>query len=168
MNRIIDLTGQCFGRLTVIEKAPKRPDIKSRHVRWICACVCGNISEVSSAALRCGDTTSCGCLHKELTSAMVKSRNAGKFLALDGTSVGFLTYVKEAPSSHRMRKIVCICACGNEIIADASGYIDGRIKSCGCLRKKLASERMHESHKDPEFKASAISNLRQYGDTRKV
>ena len=43
MGKIIDLTGQKFNKLTVIEKTDER---KNRQVVWKCRCDCGNISYV--------------------------------------------------------------------------------------------------------------------------
>lgn len=60
-----DLTGQKFGRLTVIEQHgfTKRNKHGVRSALWLCKCDCGNTCEVSSANLR--RTNSCGCLAKE-------------------------------------------------------------------------------------------------------
>lgn len=57
-----DLTGQVFGRLTVI-----RP-IKNQNVNrqsYICICDCGNIVTVRRDRLLSGGTKSCGCLSRE-------------------------------------------------------------------------------------------------------
>lgn len=56
----IDLTGQKYGMLTVIEEA--QVDKKYGGLYWKCKCDCGNETIVSSNALRTGDTISCGCL----------------------------------------------------------------------------------------------------------
>lgn len=40
MGKKIDLTGQKFGKLTVLKEAEKRNDHGS--VCWICRCDCGN------------------------------------------------------------------------------------------------------------------------------
>lgn len=61
MPAFIDLTGQRFGRLTVLERAPNR----SNRVHWLCRCECGNKSEVAAGCLRSGNTKSCGCLDIE-------------------------------------------------------------------------------------------------------
>lgn len=65
-NKIIDLTGRRFGRLTVI----KRAETKSQPPRWICKCECGEILEVSGPHLRAGQTKSCGCLRREHAQAV--------------------------------------------------------------------------------------------------
>lgn len=54
----IDLTGQRFGRLVVLER--------NYRSGWICKCDCGNLkAPVASQSLMRGDTKSCGCLKKE-------------------------------------------------------------------------------------------------------
>lgn len=58
MPKLIDLTGQKFGRLTVVE----RHDLK----RWKCKCDCGNTTFSDGYQLRKGITQSCGCYQKEL------------------------------------------------------------------------------------------------------
>lgn len=54
-----DLTGQKFGRLTVLEET------KGRKGYWHCKCNCGTIKDVRRDHLLRGETLSCGCLHKE-------------------------------------------------------------------------------------------------------
>ena len=53
----IDLTGQKFGKLTVI----KRDFSRKKRAYWICQCECGNTTTVASCDLRSGHTQSCGC-----------------------------------------------------------------------------------------------------------
>ena len=60
--KLNDLTGQRFGRLTVIERAC--PEKKGK-VYWICRCDCGNYSIVQSGNLKSGNTTGCGCMKIE-------------------------------------------------------------------------------------------------------
>lgn len=58
----IDLTGQKFGKLTVLHIA-ERPEFNHRRgVFWKCLCDCGNTSVVASNSLRTGGTVSCGCM----------------------------------------------------------------------------------------------------------
>lgn len=54
-----DLTGQKFGKLTVIRKSDVR--INNR-LSWLCQCDCGNTKVVDATKLRTGKTKSCGCL----------------------------------------------------------------------------------------------------------
>lgn len=61
---VVDITGQRFGKLTVIRKHQnKKWDIDSAF--WECQCKCGNMTIVSTSNLKSGNTRSCGCLQKE-------------------------------------------------------------------------------------------------------
>lgn len=60
-----DLTGQRFGRLTVIERAQND---SSCHAMWLCRCDCGTEKVVGARHLQSGDVRSCGCLARELSS----------------------------------------------------------------------------------------------------
>lgn len=62
----VDLTGQKFGRLLVLEDSMKRT--KHRYVLWLCKCDCGNEIPVIGRHLTIGNTKSCGCLRKEVSS----------------------------------------------------------------------------------------------------
>lgn len=59
----IDLTGERFGRLTVIEEAGRS---NGRQVLWKCQCDCGKECVVVSQSLRNGTTSSCGCFLREV------------------------------------------------------------------------------------------------------
>ena len=60
--RSVDLTGQKFGRLTVVRFDHKENGRKY----YLCQCDCGNFKIVSNHSLKSGNTKSCGCLHKEI------------------------------------------------------------------------------------------------------
>ena len=63
MTKLIDLTGQRFGRLTVIEKAPAKHGCT--NAVWRCKCDCGNVVTVRSTSLRKNESQSCGCFRSE-------------------------------------------------------------------------------------------------------
>lgn len=69
MGKMIDLTGQKFGRLTAT-LLTKRTNRKEAY--WVCLCECGNTTTVSGYHLRSGHTQSCGCLHSEVTAKMLR------------------------------------------------------------------------------------------------
>lgn len=58
--RVIDLTGQKFGYLTVLKYAGIN---KYNHATWQCICECGNQKIIEGQSLREGNTRSCGCLY---------------------------------------------------------------------------------------------------------
>lgn len=71
MGKLKDLRGQKFGRLIVLNI----PHItKNKRTYWYCQCDCGNqnIKLIAKNHLCSGETISCGCLQKEMTSKVNK------------------------------------------------------------------------------------------------
>jgi len=130
-----DLTGQVFGRLTVLEDAGRT---KQSKVIWRCLCECGNITNAITASLQSGNTQSCGCLQKERTSKINKKN-------LTGQKFGRLTVLKDVGRTKRQYVIWrCLCECG--IIVDVTGdsLLSGHTQSCGCYyREQHAGENHH-------------------------
>jgi len=62
MPKRLDLVGQKFGRLLVVEKVGKSKD---GRIKWLCKCDCGTEIIVIGTSLKGGNTKSCGCLHRE-------------------------------------------------------------------------------------------------------
>lgn len=58
MAAFVDITGERYARLLVLERAPN----VGRYVSWKCRCDCGRTVIVGSNRLRQGNTRSCGCL----------------------------------------------------------------------------------------------------------
>lgn len=81
---IKDLTGQRFGRLTVIGIKPT----ETRKTYWICQCDCGNLKTVRSDSLQCGAVRSCGCLKKEQNDINLNQSDAKKKFIASGHKVG--------------------------------------------------------------------------------
>ena len=69
MSKVKDLTGQKFGRLTVLKQVERPNDRKDRSIYWLCKCNCEDKNEriYSSGNLRSGNTKSCGCLRSDST-----------------------------------------------------------------------------------------------------
>lgn len=57
--KLIDLTGQRFGKLVVTGRAPNNEG--NRNPRWFCMCDCGKQAEVFGLNLKNGMTKTCGC-----------------------------------------------------------------------------------------------------------
>lgn len=69
MGRVINLTGDRFGRLTVLNRVGKD---KYNNVMWECKCDCGKTIITRGSNLRNGKTKSCGCLHIESARSLSK------------------------------------------------------------------------------------------------
>ncbi|OZV12372.1 hypothetical protein CIW83_09765 [Tissierella sp. P1] len=153
MDRIIDLTGQKFGRLTILKKNRRN---KWGQILWLCKCDCGNTCEVISSSLRNGATKSCGCLQKE------KARINGNKIGgknrhyLEGKKFGKLTAIKEVGRGNGGNIIYeCECECGNTIEIESRNLRNGATKSCGCLQREKAEmniSNLFEHNSVNEFK----------------
>jgi hypothetical protein len=58
--KLIDLTGQRFGKIIVLEFS----HVQCKQPYWKCVCDCGNKKTICGANLRFGRTVSCGCYQK--------------------------------------------------------------------------------------------------------
>lgn len=78
MGKLIDLTGQRFGRL-VVEKLDHIVS-KATHNQyyWLCKCDCGNTKSILGQSLNRGATLSCGCFQKEKIRERSKTHGLSK------------------------------------------------------------------------------------------
>ena len=137
----LDLTGQRFGRLTVIKEADKYISPQGlKFVQWLCKCDCGNDTIVLATNLKKGTTKSCGCYNIE----QAKKR---LFKDLTGQKFGRLTAIKpienhtNSNGKSMMTKWLCRCDCGNECNVQSGNLLSGHTLSCGCYNKEQASKR---------------------------
>ena len=75
VSKRIELTGEVFGRLTVIGFSHSA---KNRASLWFCRCECGAERVVSFSNLRQGRTRSCGCLHSEIAAGKLTKHGLTK------------------------------------------------------------------------------------------
>ena len=115
-----DLTGEKFGRLTVI--GFDHSDSKG-ETYWKCKCDCGNprIAIVRGQSLKHGTTASCGCLRHKMTDLTGKKFNRLTVIGFEG---------RDWQGKARWR---CRCDCGNETVVEGYNLTSGHVKSCGCL-----------------------------------
>lgn len=73
MSKKLDLTGDRYGRLTVLRET--QPNNSRR--RWECRCECGIVKEYFQQAILYGDTKSCGCYNLENKSGLHKATYHG-------------------------------------------------------------------------------------------
>jgi hypothetical protein len=65
-----NLTGKKFNRLKVLHQALPR---QNGHIKWVCKCQCGNITEVVGSKLLDNSIKSCGCWNSEVASIKIKT-----------------------------------------------------------------------------------------------
>lgn len=59
MTKVIDISGQVFGKLTVLKREGSDKEGKAL---WLCKCECGKETLTTGKRLRKGTTKSCGCI----------------------------------------------------------------------------------------------------------
>jgi len=74
-SKLIEMSGQRFGRLLVLRRDTSRG---IKPVRWLCQCDCEANISVIGYCLRSGHTKSCGCLQAELASAANSTHGLAK------------------------------------------------------------------------------------------
>lgn len=127
MSKLIDITGQKFNSLLVLE----RDENNGKKVMWKCQCDCGNITSVYGVYLRNGHTKSCGCQRKKVAKK-IGSKNKKD---LKGQKFGLLTVLEdEGDREGNHVKWTCKCECGNITKVLATNLLSGNVKSCGCLK----------------------------------
>lgn len=78
MPAFVDLTGQRFGRLTVVD----RYGTQCGHVLWRCVCDCGKEVFAIAGDLKQGKTKSCGCLRNEQNAKWAHAAGAARGVQL--------------------------------------------------------------------------------------
>lgn len=124
----IDMVGQRFGSLVVVEKTGKLTS--NRMAIWKCICDCGNDHEAAGGSLRKGHTKSCGCF----------SFRTRKYDPKISEKYGHLIFKGEAPRLVTPHKTIKAgywdCICGKEVIKSYQEVCNGSITSCGCMKGK--------------------------------
>lgn len=118
-----DLTGQKFGKLTVLYRAEDHLSKNgNKRVVWHCMCDCGNETDVMALNLTRNHTLSCGC-----------ARDAGRkplIRDITGQRFGQLVAIQRVENASRT-KWLFRCDCGNEVEAYLTNVVSGKTKSCG-------------------------------------
>lgn len=130
--KLKDLTGQRFGKLTVINRAESKIDGSGkRRTMWNCICDCGNSKTVLADYLKQAAVPSCGC-------EAVKNRINKNRVNNIGEKYGRLTII-DIIWNEKPTKVVCKCDCDNDYIGVKSDIVSGHTQSCGCLQSEQAS-----------------------------
>lgn len=129
IRRMHDLTGQFFGALEVVGKAPNH----GRRTAWLCHCACGTEKSITTHLLVSEQAQSCGCrIHQVNPTTGLHSRTEN----LSDRRFGRLTVVAAAPKSKDRVMWTCRCDCGAEVLVNSKSLKTGNTTSCGCTRRK--------------------------------
>lgn len=144
-----DLTGQRFGRLTVTGMIYE----DGKMSRAICKCDCGNEIVRPITYLTTGDTTSCGCYHRDRTSES-NTKDFTGIVAESGIEFLYPDY-KRPPGQWMWR---CRCGvCGSTFTTLPANVLDGTTISCGC-----SSQSKGEFYVESVLKTIETDYIREY------
>jgi len=116
--KFVDITGQKFGRLTVIHRC------EDQRTKWLCRCDCGQTVVVFGKNLKKGHTKSCGCFLREKVTKDLTGKVFGRLRVV----------LKTQLRSGSGIKWECLCSCGNTTIVSSQCLLKGETVSCGCYK----------------------------------
>lgn len=129
MGKVIDIIGQKFNRLTVLERSLPN---QNHLAMWKCKCDCGTEVIVAGTLLRNGHTKSCGCLQKEKATQCnlkdITGQKFGRLIVIEKDRIKKGNYWK------------CKCDCGNIVSARGVDLKREAVQSCGCLQKEKVKQ----------------------------
>ena len=163
MPRNRQLSGQTFGRWTVISQAGHTP---IHQPRWLCRCECGTKKVLDGAILCLGLSKSCGCLKPQSPSELVT--------ALTGHRFGRLVVLGPAEAPPACRDINdpwvgCQCDCG-KTIREPVRLLKEDSSSCGCSYQELEFQYLqHEDLSGKRFgRLEVLSRAKDSGRVKRI
>jgi 5-methylcytosine-specific restriction endonuclease McrA len=111
--KFIDITGQRFGKLTVLELYGK----KGHDFLWVCKCDCGNLKNIRGSDLKNGKSKTCG---------------KHKIINFENKQIGMLKILKMLPERKEKGRVVwqCECKCGEIVKVSSAGLLKNKINAC--------------------------------------
>lgn len=149
----INLSGQKFGKLTVIKR-----NGSSNHgqARWMCECECEKIVTINSGSLRQGLTTSCGCNRRN---EFFKGQQINKLTLVE-------IYDSDKHGNIRWR---CKCECGEESIVCSSSLNNGKVDGCAkCAIKNRSGSKSSCFNGYQEITGTFWGNIKKSSRTRSL
>ncbi len=146
----VKMIGKSFGRLTVISRNEEVSQKSKKNLRgrtfYNCICSCDGkiVIVVGDALTEERGTKSCGCLQEERLG--IKGRPD---LDLTGQTFGRLLVLEEAGRTKTMQilwRCQCQCEEKNINIVNSNRLKRGNVRSCGCLRRDLLTQRTGPDH----------------------
>lgn len=140
-NKNLNLVGQVFGKLTVIELTDQRKDGSKV---WKCVCSCGNEHYANTKHLRRGCVKSCKCGWYD------RNKSKGRpYVGEDivGKRYGLLVVLRYLRLNKHHNKIwECQCDCGNIHNVTTNCLNRGHTTSCGCMGYRSGNRRKEQIH----------------------
>lgn len=129
-NRVKDITGQKFGKLTVL-KREGYTNGKRKSILWLCKCDCGNeVKRTASHLKKSNNSSTCGKCNLIKDSDYI------------GKKFGYWTILYATKGNGRKKTYICECKCGSKKAVALDTLKLGTSKSCGCFHKEQLSKKM--------------------------
>lgn len=123
MGKFIDITGNRYGRLTVLSRASRKC---GKNIMWDVVCDCGNTKQLVASVMKSGNTKSCGCMREDHYKKITKD--------ITGKVFNLLTAIEYTGRTENRQMIwLFTCTCGNTKEYPKNQVVQGNVKSCGCL-----------------------------------
>ena len=133
----MELTGQKFGKLTVLKKDDRSLARKGTSGLWLCRCDCGNTKVAYGSTLKNGKLKSCG--------------RCSRVKDLRGQRYGRLVVIAPADpliaNGRKYSRWLCQCDCGNTTVVIGSNLRAGTVNSCGCLAEEAHKKQSRKTTK---------------------
>lgn len=131
MSKVIDITGERFGIITILRRVENTKDGKAQF-EYLCDC--GNIKIGRGKDIRNGKIVSCGCKKKQQA-----SKNQ---IDIAGKTYNDLTAIEydHTEESGRVIWLFKCNNCGKKVLKGKSDVISGKTTNCGCKTSLLRSK----------------------------
>ena len=167
MPKLMNLIGQKFGNLTVIEQAPNR----GKRVYWKCKCECGrddckHFTEVAACHLRSGAIKSCGACVKDNfsipTNLIKKCEICGENFSVTQNG-GSRKYCYSCSPSYKTseERATSITILRHAMKKEAVKRKGGKCEICGYNKCIEALQFHHSNPEEKEFQVSS-GNIRSW------
>ena len=114
----IDLTGQRFGKVEVLQEVePRIYKSGDKKTQFLCKCDCGRVFKTTSNRLRMGDVHSCGCSREKIRV---------------GQKYGMFTVFEKVKIANGNTEWKCVCECGTIVQMSANRLLNRKNLHCGC------------------------------------
>lgn len=130
-----DLIGHRYGKIVVVSYY----DTTNYGKRFLCQCDCGNEIIRQGTLINTNRVHSCGCQRGTWNRGKTREEIAKSHIGEKYNRLTIINYKENTYKNQRGYVMVCKCDCGEITKQIYSDLVNGKVKSCGCLQKELAS-----------------------------